>query len=83
MTGLLMGIAFLFPIVMTILMQLKLLKHHDFSNSRSLAYMCGIIFVIFLPPPDLLSDIILFAPLVILFELTLVLNKLILKTHLM
>lgn len=82
-TGLLMGIAFLFPIVMTILMQLKLIKHKNFTGSRSIFYMIGMFFVIFLPPPDLLSDVILFAPLVVLFELTLILNKIFLKTHLM
>lgn len=82
MTGLLMGIAFLFPIVMTILMLLNLVKHSFFEKQRIYAYLISIIFVIFLPPPDLLSDIILVAPLVILFELTLILNRIFLKTHL-
>lgn len=83
MTGLLMGVAFLFPIAMTILMQLRLVHHRTFSNQRRIAYLIGIIFVIFLPPPDLVSDIILFSPLVVLFELTLILNRIFLKTHLM
>ncbi len=83
LTGLLMGIAFLFPIVMTILMQLKLIKHNLFVKQRPLAYLVGVIFVMLLPPPDLISDVILFSPLLILFELTLILNRLILKTHLM
>lgn len=82
-TGLLMGVAFLFPIAMTILMQLKLVHHRTFSNQRRFAYLVGIIFVIFLPPPDLASDLILFSPLVLLFELTLILNRVFLKTHLM
>ena len=82
-TGLLMAVAFLFPIVMTILMQLKLIKHRTFVRQRPWAYIAGIIFVILLPPPDLMSDVILFAPLAILFELTLILNRIFLKTHLM
>ena len=82
MTGLLMGIAFLFPIVMTVLMLLKLIKHSFFERQRIYAYLIAVIFVLLLPPPDLISDIILFAPLVILFELTLILNRLFLKTHL-
>lgn len=82
-TGLLMGVAFLFPIAMTILMQLKLAKHKTFVHQRPIAYIIGIAFVILLPPPDLMSDVILFAPLVILFELTLILNRVFLKTHLM
>jgi len=82
MTGLLMGIAFLFPIVMTVLMLLKLIKHSFFERQRIYAYLVAVIFVLLLPPPDLISDIILFAPLVILFELTLILNRIFLKTHL-
>lgn len=78
-----MAIAFLFPIVMTILMQLKVVKHKIFVKQRPWAYMAGVIFVILLPPPDLMSDVILFAPLAILFELTLILNRIFLKTHLM
>jgi len=82
LTGLLMGVAFLFPIVMTILMLLKIIKHSFFDNNRLYAYLIFIVFVILLPPPDLLSDLVLFIPLVILFELTLVLNRIFLKTHL-
>ncbi len=74
-TGLLMGVAFLFPIVVTALMQLKLVKYQFFANQRPFAYLMAIIFVILLPPPDLVSDVILVAPLVILFELTLLLNR--------
>ena len=74
-TGLLMGVAFLFPIVMTVIMQLKIVPLSLFTQGRSIAYIIGIIFVIFLPPPDLISDVILFAPLVVLYELTLILNR--------
>lgn len=81
-TGLLMGIAFLFPIAMTILMQLGLIKYGLFVKQRPLAYLIAVIFVIFLPPPDLLSDVVLVAPLVILFEITLILNRIFLKSHL-
>ena len=80
-TGLLMGAAFLFPIVMTVLMQLGLVKYKFFIKQRSIAYIIASLFVIFLPPPDIISDIILVSPLVILFELTLILNRVFLKTH--
>ena len=82
LTGLLMGVAFLFPIVMTVLMLLNLVKHSFFERQRIYAYLIAVIFVILLPPPDLISDVVLFAPLVILFELTLILNRVFLKTHL-
>ncbi|KKU03233.1 MAG: Twin arginine-targeting protein translocase TatC [Candidatus Woesebacteria bacterium GW2011_GWD1_47_21] len=82
LTGLLMGVAFLFPIAMTVLMLLNLVKHSFFERQRIYAYLIAVIFVILLPPPDLISDVVLFAPLVILFELTLILNRVFLKTHL-
>src|SRR3990172_10284180 len=82
LTGLLMGVAFLFPIVMTVLILLNLVKHSFFERQRIYAYLIAVIFVILLPPPDLISDVVLFAPLVILFELTLILNRVFLKTHL-
>lgn len=82
MTGIMMGIAFLFPIIMTILMLLKVVKHSLFEKQRLFAYLICVVFVICLPPPDLLSDFVLFVPLVLLFELTLILNRIFLKTHL-
>jgi sec-independent protein translocase protein TatC len=82
LTGLLMGIAFLFPIFMTVLMLLNLVKHSFFARQRIYAYLIAVLFVLLLPPPDLISDLILFAPLVILFELTLILNRIFLKRHL-
>jgi sec-independent protein translocase protein TatC len=83
MTGLLMGIAFLFPIVMTVLMLLNLVKYSVFQKQRLYAYLIGVVFVLLLPPPDLVSDLILFTPLAILFELTLILNRVFFKTHLL
>lgn len=83
LTGALMGVAFQFPIVMTILMHLKIVKHKVFAAQRPIAYIIALIFVMFLPPTDLMSDVILFLPLVILFELTLLLNRVVLKTHLL
>jgi sec-independent protein translocase protein TatC len=82
LTGLLMGIAFLFPIFMTLLMLLNIVKYSFFARQRLYAYLIAVIFVLLLPPPDLVSDLILFAPLVILFELTLILNRMFLKRHL-
>jgi len=79
LTGLLMGLAFLFPIIMTVVMLLNLVKISFFEKRRIYAYLVAVLFVILLPPPDLISDIVLFTPLVILFELTLLLNRIFLK----
>lgn len=79
LTGLLMGVAFLFPIVMTGLMQLSVVDRQFFSRQRRTAYLIALVFVMLLPPPDLVSDVILFSPLLVLFELTLLLNRMFLK----
>lgn len=82
-TAILMGIAFESPIVLTILMRLKILNYHAIAKKRLLVYMLSLIFAALLPPTDLLSLVFLFLPLVLLFELTLLLNKYILKSHLL
>ena len=81
-TAILMGIAFEFPVVLTILMRLKILKYHAIIKKRLLVYGLSLIFAVLLPPTDLLSLVLLFLPLALLFELTLLLNRYVLKAHL-
>jgi sec-independent protein translocase protein TatC len=75
MTGLLMGLAFQFPIVMSILLHLKVFTLKAIKSQRPLAYAGAMLFVMLLPPTDIFSDILLILPLVFLFELTLILNR--------
>lgn len=82
-TAILMGIAFEFPIVLTIIMRLKILKFHAIAKKRLLVYVVSLIFAALLPPTDLLSLVLLFLPLALLFELTLLLNRYVLKSHLL
>lgn len=82
-TAILMGTAFEFPIVLTILMRLKILKYHAIAKKRLLVYVLSLIFAALLPPTDLLSLVLLFLPLALLFELTLLLNRYVLKSHLL
>ncbi|MBU1031564.1 twin-arginine translocase subunit TatC [Patescibacteria group bacterium] len=82
-TAILMGVAFQFPIILTILMRLKILKYRAIAKKRLLVYALSLIFAAFLPPTDLLSLVLLFLPLALLFELTLLLNRYVLKTHLL
>ena len=82
-TGALMGVGFQFPIVMTFLMHFKVVKHKLIESQRPIIYIATMIFVLLLPPTDLMSDALLFLPLVFLFELTLILDRVFLKTHLL
>lgn len=82
-TAILLGIAFQFPIVLTILMRFKLLKYKSLVKQRLLVYGLSLIFAALLPPTDLLSLVLMAIPLIVLFEVTLLLNKWVLKAHLL
>ncbi len=74
-TSSLMGVAFQYPIVMSLLMKFKVVSYQTFIKQRPIAYMLAILFAAFMPPTDILSLILLTLPLVVLFELTLLLNR--------
>ena len=74
MTSALMGVGFQFPIVLLILMHFKVIKHDQLKKQRPWVYLGSFIFALFLPPDSILADLILTLPLVILYEITLILN---------
>jgi len=75
LTSALMGIGFQFPILLLILIRMKVIKHHQLSKQRPWVYLGSFMFALLLPPDSLLADFVLTLPLVILFEVTLLLNK--------
>lgn len=79
-TAILLGIAFLFPLILTFLLRLEIITRQIISKHRKYAYLIFIIFVVFLPPNDLFTNLLLFLPLAFLFELTLILNNMIPKS---
>lgn len=74
-TSALMGLAFQFPILLTILIRLEIISYKFLENYRLWAYISSLIFAAFLPPTDLLSLFLLCLPLVFLFEATIIINK--------
>lgn len=74
-TSALMGLAFQFPIILTILIRLELISYKFLENYRLWAYIASLVFAAFLPPTDLLSLFLLCLPLVFLFEATIIINK--------
>jgi sec-independent protein translocase protein TatC len=80
LTSALMGVGFEFPVVLLILMRLKVIKHQQLSKQRPWVYVGSFIFALLLPPDSILADIILSLPLVILFEFTLLLNRILEKS---
>lgn len=75
LTSAFMGLGFQFPIVMSLLMDFKIVSHKMFSSQRPIAYLIAIVFAALMPPTDILSMTLLALPLVVLFELTLLLNR--------
>jgi sec-independent protein translocase protein TatC len=71
----LMGIGFQFPIILLLLMRIGVLKHQQLNKARPWVYLGSFLFAILLPPDSILADIVLSLPLIILFELTLIINR--------
>lgn len=74
-TSTLMGLAFQFPILLTILIRFEIISYKFLENYRLWAYIASLIFASLLPPTDLLSLFILCLPLIVLFEVTIIINK--------
>lgn len=74
-TGISLAIIFELPIVLTALLRLKLIKLKFLQKSRKYIYAAILVFVAFLPPNDIISLALLSVPPLLLFELTLLLNR--------
>lgn len=70
-----MGIAFQSPIILLLLMRIGIINHKQLSKRRPWVYLGSIFITILLPLDSILADIILALPLILLFELTLMLNR--------
>lgn len=75
LTAAFMGIGFQFPIVLLLLLRIGIIKRHQLSKQRLWVYLGSLIFAILLPPDSILADILLALPLIILFEFTLLLDR--------
>lgn len=75
MTGISLALIFELPIVLTGLLKLKLIKLSFLKKSRRYIYAVILIFVAFLPPNDIISLGLLSIPPLLLFEITLLLNR--------
>jgi sec-independent protein translocase protein TatC len=74
-SGAAMGFLFQFPIILTALLRLNVIKRKLLVKQRSLIYVIMIIIAAILPSTDIFSLILLTIPLLLLFEITLLLNK--------
>lgn len=70
-----LGLIFEFPIVLTFLIQVGLLKLEYLKKNRMYIYAGMCAFVGLLPPPDIFSTLFQVTPLIIIFQLTLWVNS--------
>ena len=75
MTSVLLGIGFQFPILLILLLHLGIIKRHKLSKMRLWIYLGSFVFAILLPADSILADIVLALPLIILYELTLIISR--------
>lgn len=76
LTSAVMGVGFQFPIILLLLMRLRIVNYKQLGKKRSWIYLGSFIFAIFLPADSILADILLSLPLILLFELTLLIGYL-------
>lgn len=76
LTATFLGIGFQFPIILLLLLKLGLVNRNQLSKIRPWVYLGSFFFAILLPPESILADVILALPLVVLFEITLLLDRL-------
>jgi len=74
-TGISLAIIFELPIILSALIRLKIIKIVLLQKSRKYIYAGILVFVAFLPPNDIISLALLSIPPLLLFEITLLLNK--------
>lgn len=77
--AMLMGLAFQFPLILTLLLQLRIVSRQWLIRQRPYIYLAALLFVILLPITNVITDFILTLPLVILFEITVLLNTILIK----
>jgi sec-independent protein translocase protein TatC len=72
-------IAFQIPIIVIFLVKLKIINMSKIKKARPYLYVFSFILAAILTPPDVLSQIFLALPMILLFELGLILSKLVTK----
>ncbi len=75
LTSSLLGLIFEFPIVITFMIRIGILNSLFLRAKRRIAYFLIFIFVSLLPPTDGLSLVLMAAPMLLIYELTILINS--------
>lgn len=76
------GILFELPVVIMFLTSLGILDPYRLQKIRKYAYFALVVVAVFITPPDLLSDILVIIPLLLLYESSVSLSKIVYKKKL-
>ena len=74
-TSALLGLVFELPLLLSLLIKLGIITPQTLKNNRRIAYFLTICLTALLPPTDVLSLVAMALPLVLLYEVTILLNK--------
>ena len=69
------GLAFQLPILLVMLTKLKIINYHQLKKFRRYSIVLIFILAAILTPPDVISQVILALPLVLLYEISIILCK--------
>lgn len=73
------GLAFQLPIILTLLIRFGLMRTQTLSKGRRYAVVILLTIAAFITPPDILSQVLLFIPLYALYELSILIGRMIEK----
>ncbi|OMP66666.1 twin-arginine translocase subunit TatC [Domibacillus epiphyticus] len=73
------GVLFEMPVVMMFLTNLGILNPYNLQKMRKFAYFALIVVSILITPPDFLSDVLVIIPLILLYEVSVSLSKMVYK----
>ncbi len=73
LTSALMGLGFQYPILLFLLMKFGIIKSSHLNRWRKWVYLGSLLFAIMLPLDSLIADFLMALPLILMFELTLIL----------
>jgi Tat protein translocase TatC len=73
------GLIFEVPLIMLFLAKAGLVSHKTFSKGRKIAILLSVILAAFITPPDIFSQIILALPMILLYEVGIILCRIFVK----
>lgn len=76
------GLIFELPLVVLFLTRIGILQPATLSKARKYAYLVLVILATFITPPDIVSDILVAIPLLLLFEVSVLLSKIVYRKRL-